>query len=303
MALADVGVAEPGLQAKAIAAKAAQKRSRSRRWAFLGILPFAAFVTIFLLIPTGELVVGAFRTPSGAFTLSNIRDIFQSPFPQAFEFSLEVSGLSALIGGLGGFLVANAVLHRSMPRWIRASYVSYSGMAANFAGIPLAFAFGATLGTLGVVTSLLKHAGVHLAPGFLQSVLGVSIVYAYFQLPLMVLLMLPVIEGLRTEWREAASNLGASSFTFWRYVGLPVITPSLLGLMVLLFGNAFSAYATAEGLGVSNMVTIDIAELVDGNIVLNPQDAYALATAMIAIIIVTVTLYSLLQRRASRWLR
>ena len=104
-----------------------------------------------------------------------------------------------------------------------------------------------------------------------------SLVYTYFQFPLMVLLMVPVIEGLRTEWREAASNLGASSLTFWRYVGLPVITPSLLGLMVLLFGNAFSAYATAQALGVSNLVTIDIAQLVNGNMVLNPQDAYALA--------------------------
>ncbi len=127
--------------------------------------------------------------------------------------------------------------------------------------------------------------------------------YAYFQFPLMILLMLPVIEGLRTEWREAASNLGASSFTFWRYVGLPVITPSLLGLMVLLFGNAFSAYATAEGLGVSNSSPLTSPSSSNGNIVLNPQDAYALAMAMISIIIVTIMIYSLLQRRTSRWLR
>ena len=247
--------------------------------------------------------MGAFRTPGGAFTFSNIRDIFNSPYPAAFEFSLELSGLSALIGGVFGFLVANAVLHRGMPRGMRAAYVSFSGMAANFAGVPLAFAFGATLGSLGVVTQLLKHVGLHIYPGFnLQSLIGVSIVYAYFQFPLMVLLMVPVIEGLRTEWREAASNLGASSFTFWRYVGVPIITPSLLGLMVLLFGNAFSAYATAQALGASNVVTIDIAELVNGNMVLNPQDAYALATAMIAIIVVTIVLYSLLQRRTSRWL-
>ncbi len=152
MALEGAGVAEAGLQTNAIVEKAARKRSRSRRWAFFGMLPFVAFITIFLFIPTGELIVGAFRTPNGAFTWSNIHDIFQAPYPQHFEFSLEVSGLSALIGGVFGFLVANAALHRAMPRGIRAAYVSYSGMAANFAGVPLAFALDATVGSLGVVT-------------------------------------------------------------------------------------------------------------------------------------------------------
>ena len=302
MALA--GTAQAGTQSKPTVGNATRKRSRSRRWAYLGMLPFAAYISIFLLIPTGELLVGALRTASGSFTFSNISDIFQAPYPAAFEFSLELSALSALIGGVFGFLVANAILHHGMPRWLRPAYVSFSGMAANFAGVPLAFAYGATLGSLGVLTSLLSRLGLYIYPSFsLQSLLGVSLVYAYFQFPLMILLMVPVIEGLRTEWREAASNLGASSFTFWRYVGLPVITPSLLGLMVLLFGNAFSAYATAEALGVSNLVTIDIAQLVDGNMTLNPQDAYALASGMIVIILVTITIYSVLQRRTSRWLR
>ncbi|MGD0985765.1 MAG: ABC transporter permease subunit [Acidimicrobiales bacterium] len=296
--------AETELPPDVVVGDVPRKRSHTRRWAFLGMVPFAAFITIFLLIPTGEIIVGAFRTVNGAFTLSNIRDIFQAPYPAAFEFSVELSALSALIGGIFGFLLANAILHHGVPRWIRPAYISFSGMAANFAGVPLAFAYGATLGSLGVVTVLLKHLGLNLYPTFsLQGLCGAALVYAYFQFPLMILLMVPVIEGLRTEWRESASNLGASAFTFWRHIGLPIITPSLLGLMVLLFGNALSAYATAEALGISNLVTIDIAELVDGNMALDPQDAYALALGMIVIIFVTITIYSLLQRRTSRWLR
>jgi putative spermidine/putrescine transport system permease protein len=268
------------------------------------MLPFFAYISIFLLIPTGELIVGAFRTQAGAFTLSNISDIFHAPYPQAFEFSLELSALSALMGGGLGFLVANAVLHHGVPRFVRPAFISFSGMAANFAGVPLGFAYIATLGTLGVVTTLLQHLGLFIYPAFsLQGLFGCALVYMYFQLPLMILLMIPVIEGLRREWRESASNLGASSFEFWRYVGLPVITPSLLGLMVLLFGNAFSAYATAQTLGVSSLVTIDIANLINGDITFDPQDAYALALAMIVIIVITIVVYALLQRRASRWLR
>ncbi|MGA3353858.1 MAG: ABC transporter permease subunit [Acidimicrobiales bacterium] len=302
MAVAEL--AETGPQSNVVAGSAARKRARSRRWAFLGILPFAAYISIFLLIPTGELIIGAFRTANGAFTLSNVKDIFHQPYPQAFEMSLELSAVSAVIGGFFGFLVANAFLHHGIPRWVRSAYISFSGMAANFAGVPLGFAYVATLGELGVVTVLLKHLGLYIYPSFsLEGLFGASIVYAYFQFPLMILLMVPVIEGLRSEWREAASNLGANAFTFWRYVGLPVIMPSLLGLMMLLFGNAFSAYATAEALGISNLVTIDIAQLVNGNMTLDPQDAYALASGMIVIIVVTITLYTLLQRRTSKWLR
>ncbi len=150
---------ETGLPQDVIVGDVTRKRSHTRRWAFLGMLPFVAFITMFLLIPTGEIIVGAFRTVNGAFTLSNIDDIFHAPYPAAFEFSVELSALSALIGGIFGFLLANAILHHGVPRWIRPAYISFSGMAANFAGVPLAFAYGATLGSLGVITVLLKHLG------------------------------------------------------------------------------------------------------------------------------------------------
>ncbi len=302
MALSEI--AEAGHRTDVLAGTKPRKQARNRRWAFLGVVPFFAYIAVFLLIPTGKLIVGAFTTTTGAFTFSNIASIFHAPYPAAFEFSVELSALSALWGGIMGFLVANAVLHHGVPRWVRPAYLSFSGMAANFAGIPLAFAFTATLGNLGVVTILLKHLGFNIYPSFsLQGLLGASLVYLFFQFPLMILLMIPVIEGLRKEWREAASNLGATSFGFWRHIGLPVVTPSLLGLMVLLFGNAFSAYATAYALGISNLVTIQIGQFINGNNVFAPQDAYALAFGMIVIIVITIIIYTLLQRRSSRWLK
>jgi putative spermidine/putrescine transport system permease protein len=298
------GIAEPGVAPGVFAQAGGRKRSRLQGWAFLGVVPFFAYISIFLLIPTGQLIVDAFKGKTGGFTLSNISAILHQPYTPAFEFSLEVSGLSALMGGLLGLLVANAVLHHGVPRIIRPALVSFSGVAANFAGVPLAFAYIATIGPVGIVTDLLGHLGLKIYPAFnLQGVFGLSLVYLYFQLPLMILLVIPAIDGLRKEWREAAQTLGGSSYQFWRYVGLPILAPSLLGMMVLLFGNAFSAYATAETLGSTNLVTIWIAQLVDGNVTVDPQLAYALAFGMIVIVMVTVTIYTLLQRRAGRWLR
>jgi putative spermidine/putrescine transport system permease protein len=280
------------------------KRPPRRLWVYLGVLPFFAYVGIFLLVPTIELIIDAFETPTHGFTLSNVSSLLHQPYTSAFEFSLEVSAVSALMGGVLGFLVANAVLHHGIPRFLRPLLLSFSGVAANFAGVPLAFAYLATIGPVGVLTALLRHLGLRIYPSFsLQGLLGLSLVYLYFQLPLMILLVIPAIEGLRKEWREAASNLGCSAFQFWRYVGMPVLFPSILGMMVLLFGNSFSAYATAETLGSTNLVTTWIAQAIDGNVAVNPQQAYALAFGMIVVIAITITIYSLLQRRASKWLR
>ena len=164
-----------------------------------------------------------------------------------------------------GLLVAYAAIRDGTPNFVRAALTTFAGVAANFGGIPLAFAWIATLGPLGVVTTWLRNAGwdptVH---GFqLFSKTGVELVYLYFQLPLMILVIAPAIDGLRKEWREAASNLGAKGWQFWRYVGIPVLMPSLLGAFILLFGNAFAAYATAYSLtsGTVNIVPILIGDV------------------------------------------
>lgn len=276
----------------------------SLRW--LGVLPFTAYIAIFLLIPTGELIVDAFKGANGAFTTSNVTAIVHGQYLTSFESSIELAALSAAFGGVLGFFLTNAILARGAPRWMRPAMVTFSGMAANFAGIPLAFAFTATLGTTGVITAFAHHFGVNLASAIpLSGTLGLAVVYTYFQFPLMVLLVVPAADGLRREWREAAENLGATPFQYWRRVAMPILFPSLLGAMVLLFGGAFSAYATATALSGStgNLVTEYIANLINGNITVDPQLAYALAFGMIVVITVTMILYTALQRRSNRWLR
>ena len=287
-----------------------QSARKARSWRgslkWIGILPITAYLAVFLFIPTGELLVDAFKGTNGQFTFSNLHSIVQGQYLSAFETSLEVSALSALFGAVLGFFVAIAVLHRGAPRFLRTGVLTFSGMAANFAGVPLAFAFTSTLGATGVVTALASHLGINLNSAVpLDGVIGLAVVYTYFQFPLMILLVVPAIDGLKREWREASENLGASAFSYWRYVGMPILLPSLLGTTVLLFGSAFAAYATAEALSGStgNLVTELIANSINGNITVNTQLAYALAFGMIVIITLVMVAYSLLQRRASRWLR
>jgi putative spermidine/putrescine transport system permease protein len=134
---------------------------------------------------------------------------------------------------------------------------------------------------------------------------GLSLTYLYFQLPLMVLIIAPALDGLKREWREAADNLGASTWQYWRLVALPILLPSILGTTVLLFGNAFGAYATAYGLtgGSLNLIPILIGAQIRGDVLHNPNLGYALALGMVVVMALSITLYTLLQNRTSRWIR
>jgi len=251
--------------------------------------------------------VGAFKGAHGGATFANVSALIHTEnLRNLYKTSIEISLVTAGLGAVFGLLIAYAAIREGTPRWVRSAFTTFSGVAANFGGIPLAFAFIATLGTIGIVTQFLQNQlGFPLYQhGFtLFGKTGVEIVYLYFQIPLMILVIAPAIDGLRREWREASSNLGASAFQYWRYVGLPVLLPSILSAVILLFGNAFAAYATAYGLtsGTVGLVPIQIGVDISGNVVSNPHEAQALAFGMFVVLALMMLIYVPLQRRTSRW--
>ncbi len=281
---------------------------RQRIGIWLGVVPFFLFAIAFIFWPAFNLFVGAFQDPTGSFTVKNIIDLFQPFILQAYWLTIRVSVVTAVGGGIFGFLLAYAAILGRLPRFVRSTLTTFSGVAANFAGVPLAFAFIATLGRVGMVTVIFRDLfGINLYNyGFnLYGFWGLSITYMYFQFPLMVLIISPALDGLKREWLEAAENLGANNFQYWRYIALPVLMPSLLGTMILLFGNAFGAYATAYGLtgGSLNLVPILIGAQIRGDVLHNVGLGYTLALGMVFVMVCSIVGYTWLQRRTSRWLR
>jgi len=275
-------------------------------WSWVGLLPFFLFCTAFMFLPVAFLVVGSLHDTTGATSLQNYADLSTGSIPIAFRNSIEISLVTAIAGGLFGLLLAWSVVMGRLPRFLRTGLMTFSGVASNFAGVPLALAFTFALGQAGFATVLLKNVGIEIYPGFrLTTTTGLELVYLYFQFPLMVLIIAPALEGLRREWREAAENMGASAGQYWRHIALPILTPSILGTMILLFGNSFGAQATAYQLtgGTLNIVTLVISSQIRGDVLHNPGLGYAVAMGMVAIMGVSILLYSILQRRAERWLR
>lgn len=278
-------------------------------WVWAGVVPFALFIVAFLLFPAASIITQSLQDVKGHFTLANLARLGEPYIRSSYVYSIELSAITALGGGVLGCLMAYAITVGRLPAGVRSVLFSFSGVASNFAGIPLAFAFIATLGNLGLVNGLIGHFGLNLrALGFsLYSFTGLALTYVYFQIPLMLLVMAPTFDGLRREWQEAAASLGASAWQYWRHIGIPVLLPSVLGAMVLLFGNAFGAHATAFALtgggGGTKVVTILIGAQLSGDAKINPGLGDAMAVGMIGIMVITIVPYIWLQRRAARWVR
>ncbi|MBP6180088.1 MAG: ABC transporter permease subunit [Anaerolineales bacterium] len=277
---------------------------------WIGVAPFFLFAILFLVLPSLRLVMGSFTDSDGRFTFANILQLFQEQaILDAYWLSIRISAATAVGGGIFGFLLAYSVTVGGLPKPLRSALITFSGVASNFAGVPLAFAFIATLGRTGFVTALIKELfGVNLYQQTdfdLYSFWGLSLTYMYFQFPLMVLIMAPALDGLKREWREAAENLGASTFQYWSKVAFPVLLPSILGSMILLFGNAFGAYATAYALtgGRLGIITIQIGAQIRGDVLHNPGLGYAMAMGMVVVMAISLMGYSWLQKQSERWLR
>lgn len=293
--------------------KTSEPKRRSTRFnlrtitgsSLLGALPFFVFVAAFLIIPIIANTIVAFQAPGGGFTFDTMAQAMGPDYRSAFVDTAFLSLITAVVGGVFGMILAWALVTADRPGWLKGLVNSFSALASQSGGVQLAFAFIAALGTQGLITVALERIFPGLMSDFsITSFTGVAIVYMYFQVPLMAILMLPAMGGVKKAWYEAASSLGATRIQYLRDVALPVLWPSILGSLLLLFSNAFAAYATAYALagGSLNLVPILIGFFISGNVLLNPGMAAALVTWMMIIILVAMGIRFLLSRKSDQWL-
>jgi ABC-type uncharacterized transport system, permease component len=289
-----------------IPASSRPPRRFSLEW--LGVAPFIVFAVMFLILPTLYLVGAAFVGRDGSLTFDNITGLFTDQILATYWISIRISGASAILGAIFGLAIALAIIRGRLPDGLRSAVMTFSGVASNFAGVPLAFAFISTLGRLGLVTIILKTVfdiDIYRAGFNILSFWGLTLTYLYFQIPLMILMIAPAIDGLKKEWSEASQTLGATPLQFWRYVGFPILWPSFLGTLSLLFANAFGAIATAYALTGSslNIVPILLYAQIRGDALQNPGLGAALALGMIVITAFANIIYLVISARAERWMR
>jgi putative spermidine/putrescine transport system permease protein len=282
--------------------------ARTGSWSWLGLAPFASFLALFFLLPTGALLFNAFRRAGGGYGLQNLRASLSGAYLTGLEHSIKVSAIDAVLAAVLGTILAQVIVS-SGSSYLRRLVNSAAAVLANFGGLPLAFLFVAAIGNAGVLTAQLSRLGISLSGDLhldLYGISGVEFVYLYFLIPLMVLVITPALEGLRPSWQEAAENLGATRRQYWRLVAAPVLAPSLFGSTALLFCSSFSAYATAEALtnGTLSLTSVQIGAVLSGNVLTGQENVgAALALDMIIVVVPLTLVYVLMERRTARWLR
>ncbi len=272
---------------------------------WLGFAPFLIFCLAFEIVPVIFLLRGSFiDKASHLFTFQNYLDLQRPIYIKSFLNSIKLSGLTAIIGVILGTFIGYAVYRWPSER-VREALITLSDVTTNFAGAPLAFAFVVILGLNGVITQfLLQYFQYSIYPKFsIYSFSGLIFAYVYFQLPLMVLLILPAFAGLKKEWQESAQSLGAGTFQFWWRIGIPVLMPSLISGITLLFANAFGAYATAYTLVQAklSLVTLQIGYMIAGEVRQNQAIGMSMAIVSLLIMGLSIAIYQLTAVRARRW--
>lgn len=274
---------------------------------YLGVAPFLIYVTVWLFWPTANVVTSAFRTDSGHLTLSNVsRLVHTGTFLDAFKASIELSVGTALAGAIAGGLLAWAVTIGNPQGVLRRAVVAASGVLAQFGGVMLTFAFLATYGYTGLVTLSMAHLfglNPYTSATWIYNLFGLGVVYTFFQIPLMVLIFLPALDNLQPQWQEASSSLGGGSWAYWRYIAGPILMPSFVSALLLLFVSAFSAYATAAALLSQGdpIVPLQIRTFITSEVIVGQHNmGSALAFGMVVVVAVVMTIYALLQR-SSKW--
>ncbi|MGZ0712900.1 ABC transporter permease (plasmid) [Coraliomargarita sp. W4R53] len=304
----------PGPDLDRVASPAAVKHVASPRrggaragWAWLGLVPFATYVVLFLALPTVLAIGSGLFDADGTFTLANIAALGDPVILRTFWNSAWISLLTAIVGATIGSIACYAMLGLPEVGAIRTVVDAASGVLAQFGGVMLAFAFIATIGLQGLVTTfLLDTFGIDIfANGpWIYELPGLILPYIYFQVPLMIITFMPALSALKPQWAEANLTLGGTSAGFWRHVAIPVLAPSFLASLLLLFANGFSSYATAAALASqgSQIVPLQIRTALTSETLLGRENlAGALALGMIIVVAAVMWAYSLIQRRASRW--
>jgi putative spermidine/putrescine transport system permease protein len=271
----------------------------SLRWATFAVaFLFLAFLILFEILPGVLLVVSAFTNKSG-FSLEHVQEATKPLFLKALLNSVNLSFFTALEGAVLGTLTAGAIWSSKNVN-VKRFATAISGVAANFAGVPLAFAFVVILGSSGIVNLILERVGIEPIDVYRRQ--NLHWVYLYFQWPLMTVLMLPAFNAIQREWIEAARGLGSSALGFWLKVGIPVLLPTLLGSMILLFANSFGAYATVYALsqGSINLLPTQIGFQVSGQVGYDPGAAAALSVMMAVTLLLSLALYRFSRRWAAQ---
>ena len=259
---------------------------------FLSI-PYVVWMALFVVAPIIMVVIYAFSSAEGGFTLSNFSSmgIYAVVFGRSFKLALIATIICLLIGYPVSYMMSKegpgfqrvAMVLIMLPMWINFLLRTYSWMSILenngllnrlFQNMGLIDLYNNVFGTNLEFFSMLNTQGA--------VVLGM--VYNY--LPFMILPIYSVIVKLDKSLIEAARDLGANSINVFRRVILPLSFPGILSGITMEFVPSVSTFAISKMLGGGTELLLgDLIEQQFLGGAYNPQLGAAISLVMMVIVV------------------
>ena len=268
---------------------------RAAGWALA--LPATLLVSLFLGLP----VLATFSTTVGGGDgiLSSYAAFFDSGFQRTvlwrtMRVALITTAVSLAVGFAAAWVVARA------PRRVRSLLIVAAVFPLLTGVVVRSFAWLVILGREGIANDLLMWIGAVAEPlSMLYTEGAVIVAMVYLFVPLMILTLVGVLEGIPEDLTDAAASLGATPWGTFRQVVLPMAVPGLIVGAVLVFTLSFTSYATPQLLGGDRQMMMGTLLYQRAMVTFDWVSASTVAAVMVVVTLATVLVMSRLARRAN----
>ena len=257
-------------------------------------VPYVGWMALFVVAPIVMVVIYAFSSAEGGFTLENFARMgtYASVFTRSFWLALLATAICLLIGYPAAYLISRegprfqrvAMMLIMLPMWMNFLLRTYSWMSVLENNGLLNRLFAA-IGLIDLVNSIFGTAYESFPMINTQGAVVLGMVYNY--LPFMILPIYSVIEKMDASLLEAARDLGANGARVFRKVILPLSLPGVLSGVTMVFVPSVSTFAISRLLGGGTQMMLgDLIEQQFLGGAYNPHLGAAISMVMMVIVVV-----------------
>ncbi|CAN7514225.1 ABC transporter permease [Rhizobium rhizogenes] len=257
--------------------------------------PAMVAVVLFLVVPVVITIAATFMEPKGVF--SPYIAFFNSGFRRTvlyrtIEIALITTVISLFVGFIAAYVIAQMPGRAKSVMIIAAVFPLLTGVVVR------SFAWLIILGKNGILNTMLLSVGVISEPlSMLYSEGSVIVAMVYLFVPLMILTLVGVLEGIPQDLIQASTSLGATPAATFRQVILPLATPGLIVGAVLVFTGSFTSYATPQLLGGEKQMMMGTFLYQRAMVTFDWVGASTIAAIMVVVTIGIVLIMSRIARR------
>lgn len=274
---------------------------RSKYLPYLLILPSLSIVMIFVIYPIFNSIVRSFQHPdSGSFTFEN--------YSYFFTDSIQLENISYTIFVAFATVVLTVLISYPLSIYLRFSKSKISQWLFSLNLIPYfvpgmvaIYAVMVIINDAGVINRIGQLMGMDIRPGLLYNYKGIILMNIWFNIPFVTLIVTAALSGIKESVIESAKDIGASKFTIFRKIILPLSYKDAMIAVTFVFMGNIGSFTTPFLIGGNSPKMLGIALFDQFNSYMAYNRAAALSVIMFVICAISAIVYIYTNLKESQW--